>query len=73
MPNNESTTTLNATTTANDLLKPNEPRRSTDDTKSVAGSDASYDIVSGATTRAAGSPKEEKREVGKDESDDDWE
>ena len=58
---------------SNDRLKPKEPRRSTDD-KSVADSDASYDIVSGATSRAAGSPKEEKKEGGKsEESDDDWE
>ncbi|KAK5123558.1 hypothetical protein LTR85_002596 [Meristemomyces frigidus] len=72
-PSNDSTTTLNAPA-ANDLLKPNEPRRSHEDDKSVAGSDASYDIVSGTTSRAAGSPKEEKKEGGKDESDDDdWE
>ncbi len=57
-------------------MKPSEPRRShEDEAKSVAGSDASYDIVSGATSRAMGSPKEEKRGgSGKDESDDDdWE
>lgn len=55
-------------------LKPAEPRRShEDEAKSVADSDASYDIVSGATSRAMGSPREEKR-GGKDESDDDdWE
>ncbi|KAI7486745.1 BSD-domain-containing protein [Hortaea werneckii] len=72
-PTNDSSTTLNATagSSSNDLLKPKEPRRSTDD-KSVADSDASYDIVSGATSRAAGSPKEEKKEKS-EESDDDWE
>jgi hypothetical protein len=55
-------------------LKPSEPRRShEDEAKSVADSDASYDIVRGATSRAMGSPKEEKR-GGRDESDDDdWE
>ena len=55
-------------------LKASEPRRShEDEAKSVADSDASYDIVSGATSRAMGSPKEEKRS-GRDESDDDdWE
>ena len=55
-------------------LKASEPRRShEDEAKSVADSDASYDIVSGATSRAMGSPKEEKRN-GRDESDDDdWE
>jgi hypothetical protein len=76
-PSNASTITLttpaaaSSTTPSNDLLKP-EPRRSTEDEKSVAGSDASYDIVSGATSRAHGSPKEEKRGQG-EESDDDWE
>ena len=61
-----------------DLLKPREPRRSNEN--SVADSDASYDIVSGQTSRSPGSPKEE-REDGKkkaaltaDQSDEeDWE
>ncbi|KAK4579986.1 hypothetical protein LTR86_000188 [Recurvomyces mirabilis] len=73
---NSSTTTLNAPSTqnGNDLLKPQEARRSTEDDKSVAGSDASYDIVSGATSRAAGSPREEKKREGEGESEeDDWE
>lgn len=66
-----STTTL---TQPRDSLKPKSPRRShEDESKSVADSDASYDIVSGATSHAAGSPKEEKRVVGKEDSDDDWE
>ncbi|KAF2160157.1 hypothetical protein M409DRAFT_29452 [Zasmidium cellare ATCC 36951] len=70
----ESTTTLNATAaSANpDLLKPKEPRRSEDESKSVADSDASYDIVSGATSRATGSPKEAPKKADED-SDDDWE
>ncbi|KAF2998636.1 hypothetical protein E8E13_007514 [Curvularia kusanoi] len=66
-----------------DLLKPAaQPRRSNDE-KSVADSDASYDVVSGATSRAPGSPKEspkgaekgaEKKKVVEEESDDDdWE
>ena len=70
-----STTTLNASA-ANDLLSVNAPRRShEDESKSVADSDASYDLVSGATSRAPGSPKEEKKAGGgkEDESDDDWE
>lgn len=71
----ESTTTLNATsgaieTGASDLLKPKDSRRSEDENKSVAGSDASYDMVSGTTTRAAGSPKDKTKD---EESDDDWE
>lgn len=67
-----STTTLNATA-ANDLLRPKESRRSEDENKSVADSDASYDLVSGATSRATGSPKEPKKELKDNESDDDWE
>jgi hypothetical protein len=39
----------------NATLKPAEPRRSNDQ-GSTAGSDASYDIVSGATSRTPGSP-----------------
>ncbi|KAF2279750.1 uncharacterized protein EI97DRAFT_430768 [Westerdykella ornata] len=55
---------------ANDLLKPAaQPRRSNDE-KSVADSDASYDVVSAASTRAPSSPK---KEVVAEESDDDWE
>jgi hypothetical protein len=67
-----------------DKLKPAQPRRSNDE-KSVADSDASYDVVSGATSsapsRAPGSPKEkkgaegEKKKVDEEEEseDDDWE
>ncbi|EMD00129.1 hypothetical protein BAUCODRAFT_30590 [Baudoinia panamericana UAMH 10762] len=73
-PHNESTTTLNAPASASsDFLKPAESRRSHEDEKSVAGSDASYDIVSGATSRAANSPREEKRDLKKDDEEDDWE
>ena len=39
-----------------------EPRRSNDE-KSVAESDASYDLVSGATSRAPGSPQDKKNVV----------
>ncbi|EGP88007.1 unnamed protein product [Zymoseptoria tritici ST99CH_3D1] len=70
-----STTTITApTTTDNATLKPISPRRSDEENRSVADSEASYDLVSGATSRAQGSPKEAKTE-GKDESDDDddWE
>lgn len=53
-----------------------EPRKSHDE-KSTAGSESSYDLVSGATSAAPGSPqekKEEKKSEGKhEESDDDWE
>ncbi|KAJ9640526.1 hypothetical protein H2199_006065 [Coniosporium tulheliwenetii] len=62
----------------NDRLKPAEPRRSNDQ-HSTADSDASYDIVSGAvsgaTSRAPGSPKEEKKEkpVQEESDEEDWE
>lgn len=62
-----------------DASKLAEPRKSQDQ-HSQAGSDASYDLVSGATSRAPGSPKEEKGvKAGKEgtvqeESDEeDWE
>ncbi|KAI9873616.1 MAG: hypothetical protein M1830_010799 [Pleopsidium flavum] len=66
-----------------DSLKPNEPRRSNDQ-NSQPDSDASYDLISGATSRAPGSPKEEKekekekekrkKDVVAEESDEeDWE
>ena len=61
-------------TSETDTLKA-EPRRSHDE-KSVADSDASYDLVSGATSRAPGSPKEEKKSpIGKNEDseEEDWE
>jgi hypothetical protein len=51
-------------------VKPSEPRKSNDQ-NSQSGSDASYDIVSGASSRASGSPKETKTIEESDE--DDWE
>ena len=63
---NESSTTLHQPDAAG--LKP-EGRRSHDE-KSVADSEASYDMISGAPSRAASSPKERRA----DESDEeDWE
>ena len=54
-------------------LKPVESRRS-EDMHSQPGSDASYDVVSGATSRAPGSPKEARVGEKKDDDDDeDWE
>lgn len=80
-PNNGKTDADQADPTAtpkpsdNGLLKPREGRRSNE--HSVAGSDASYDIVSGATSRGPGSPKEvaaEKTAPVTEESDEeDWE
>jgi len=82
-PSPQFTTNLSSSTktlqqvppTESEVLKP-EGRRSHDE-KSVADSDASYDLVSGTASRAPGSPKEEvtKNVAGRtDESDEeDWE
>ncbi|KAL3475585.1 hypothetical protein BJX99DRAFT_229218 [Aspergillus californicus] len=55
--------------TDNNTLKPSEPRRSNDQV-SQPDSESSYDLVSGATSRAPASPKDKSKE---DDSDDDWE
>ncbi|KAI9046359.1 BSD domain protein [Aspergillus affinis] len=57
------------TTEKNNLLKPNEPRRSNDQ-QSQADSESSYDVVSGATSRTPASPKDKNKD---DDSDEDWE
>ena len=49
----------NAALADSDTLRPSEPRKSQDQ-HSQPDSDASYDVVSGATSRAPGSPKDEK-------------
>lgn len=51
--------------TATSLLKPSDVRSQPD-------SEASYDLVSGAPSRAGGSPKEMKK-VDESEEEDDWE
>jgi len=54
---------------------PNEPRKS-QDRSSQPDSDASYDLVSGATSRAPPSPrdeKERKKKGGQDSDEEDWE
>ncbi|KAF2091384.1 BSD-domain-containing protein [Saccharata proteae CBS 121410] len=60
--------------------EPSPQGRRSHDERSVTDSDASYDVVSGATSRGAGSPVQAARkaeeEAGKgkeEESDDDWE
>lgn len=57
------------------LLKPLEPRKSNE--HSVADSDTSYDIISGNTSRAPGSPKEAARKgtgkVAEESDEEDWE
>ncbi|KAF1829660.1 BSD domain-containing protein [Decorospora gaudefroyi] len=82
-PSNKSATNLAASVktlkpTDDEKLKPAQPRRSNDE-KSVADSDASYDLVSGATSRAPsrapGSPQQDKKKAVAEESDEeeDWE
>ena len=70
----ESSTTLNPkdSTPTSSSLKPVETRRS-EDGKSQADSDASYDLVSGASSRAPGSPKESRGKKEDEEEEDDWE
>ncbi|EXJ90903.1 hypothetical protein A1O1_04009 [Capronia coronata CBS 617.96] len=75
---NDSSTTVHQTVAGTDesSLKPETPGRRSHDEKSVADSDASYDLVSGATSRAPGSPKDDavKSPTKIDESDEeDWE
>lgn len=68
-----SSTTLHAPAQAGATLKPGSARRSSNDEKSQAGSDASYDVVgaaSGVPSQAPSSPKEARKE---DDSDEDWE
>ncbi|KAA8644244.1 hypothetical protein EYZ11_008058 [Aspergillus tanneri] len=67
---NKANETQSSTSAAdkNSLQNPNEPRRSNDQ-HSQADSESSYDVVSGATSRAPTSPKEKKDE----DSDEDWE
>ncbi|KAH7069655.1 hypothetical protein BKA63DRAFT_421460 [Paraphoma chrysanthemicola] len=60
---------------ADEHLKPAQPRRSNDE-KSVADSDASYDLVSGTTSRAPsrapGSPQQDKK-IAEESDEEDWE
>ncbi|KAL2428492.1 hypothetical protein ABEF91_008702 [Exophiala dermatitidis] len=70
----DSSTTVHPSSAATDSgsLKPETAGRRSHDEKSVADSDASYDLVSGATSRAPGSPKDDLPKV--EESDEeDWE
>lgn len=70
---NDSTTTLSQTQATPKVPAAGgnlEPGRRSHDEKSVADSEASYDIVSGAPSRAASSPKEKKVEESDEE---DWE
>lgn len=69
----ESSTTIHPPPASQGLLKPSEPRKSNDE-KSQAGSDASYDVVgatSGVPSQAPNSPKEARKVDDSDEED--WE
>lgn len=70
----ESSTTIQPPASSPGLLKPSEPRKSNDE-KSQAGSDASYDVVgaaSGVPSQGPSSPKE-SRKVDDDSDEEDWE
>lgn len=64
-----------AASTKNDSDTPKAEPRKSNDQQSQAGSESSYDVVSGATTRNPGSPKEKSpaAESKADDSDDVWE
>ncbi|KAK2744311.1 hypothetical protein FQN55_006825 [Onygenales sp. PD_40] len=73
-PSHMSSSRLSA---GNDTLKAAEPRRSNDQ-QSQADSDASYDLVSGAPSRAPNSPKETEKSApsgakADDSDEEDWE
>ncbi|KAF4554418.1 BSD domain-containing protein 1 [Elsinoe fawcettii] len=68
-PASQSTTTLTPPK-ANEGAEKSPRRSNEDDKKSTADSDASYDIVSGATSKTPSSPKEAKKD---DSDDEDWE
>ena len=64
-------TPTKSTSKDSDYLKPNEPRRSNE--HSVADSDASYDLVSGAPSRGPGSPKDRPKTLQEESDEEDWE
>jgi len=69
----ESSTTIHPASSAQTLLKPTESRKSNDE-KSVADSDISYDVVgdkSGNASQAPNSPKGSRK--GEDSDEEDWE
>ncbi|KAI9825857.1 MAG: hypothetical protein M1832_000798 [Thelocarpon impressellum] len=69
-------TSVEGKATKDALLRPADPRRSNDQ-HSQPDSDASYELVSGATSKvpshAPGSPRETKKTAAAEESDEDWE
>jgi len=70
----ESSTTIHPSADKSTHLKPSEPRKSNDE-KSQADSDTSYDVVgaaSGNPSQAPNSPKESRKEE-EDSDDEEWE
>ncbi|KIX98474.1 uncharacterized protein Z520_05775 [Fonsecaea multimorphosa CBS 102226] len=76
---NDSSTTIHQTPlpAESSSLKPTTEGRRSHDEKSVADSDASYDLVSGANSRAPGSPKDDlgrsPTKVDEESDEEDWE
>jgi hypothetical protein len=71
----DSSTTIHPPAAKQGLLKPSEPRKSNDE-KSQADSDASYDVVgarSGVPSQAPNSPKESRKDDDDDSDEEDWE
>ena len=72
LPQPQPTSTTTATVDSSAQLKPSDAQgRRSQDEKSQADSDASYDLVSGATSRAPGSPKGKGEE--EEDEEPDWE
>ncbi|KAK5999540.1 hypothetical protein QM012_005393 [Aureobasidium pullulans] len=79
-----STTLSSSTAPSTSTLKPEAPtshHQHEEETKYVSSSDASYDMVSGTTSRATGSPKDEKSDkiaaaaakIDEESDEEDWE
>lgn len=71
-PHPGSTTATSHTRTDSDAMTLRPSRRSHDE-KSVADSEASYDLVSGAASHANSSPKGKQSKEEEESDDDDWE
>ncbi|KAG9522295.1 BSD-domain-containing protein, partial [Aureobasidium melanogenum] len=78
VPATTPTATASSTTTKEKLEAPTAQQHE-EETKSVTSSDASYDMVSGTTSRATGSPKDEKSDkiaaakIDEESDEEDWE
>ncbi|KAH0156732.1 BSD-domain-containing protein, partial [Aureobasidium melanogenum] len=78
VPATTATATASSTTPKEKLEAPTAQQHE-EETKSVTSSDASYDMVSGTTSRATGSPKDEKSDkiaaakIDEESDEEDWE